>query len=124
MTDESTCLPIHPIGMAQSTDDADTMAIDVEPRYTEALLRVDEKEHLLVLYWMHELTSEQRGIRQVHPRGDRSVPLHGVFATHSPMRPNPIGVTRVKLLRVEGNRLVVRGLDAHDGSPIIDIKSG
>ncbi|UCH36661.1 MAG: SAM-dependent methyltransferase, partial [Armatimonadota bacterium] len=53
-----------------------------------------------------------------------SRPLTGVFALHSPMRPNPIGMTRVRLVRRAGNRLVVEGLDALDGSPVLDIKSG
>jgi tRNA (Thr-GGU) A37 N-methylase len=50
--------------------------------------------------------------------------LRGVFSLRSPMRPNPIGLTRVRLLKKEGNTLLVEGLDALDGSPIIDIKSG
>jgi tRNA-Thr(GGU) m(6)t(6)A37 methyltransferase TsaA len=124
MTKDSTCLPIQPIGVARTTDDDETMFLEIDARYADAFLRVAEKQHLSILYWMHELTDQQREILQVHPRGDRSVPLHGVFATRSPMRPNPIGVTRVELFGVEGNRLLVKGLDARDGSPIIDIKSG
>jgi len=57
-----------------------------------------------------------------HPRGDRSRPRRGVFALHTPYRPNPIGVTVVDLLSVEGNVLRVRGLDALNGTPILDIK--
>ncbi|MFH1739812.1 MAG: TrmO family methyltransferase, partial [bacterium] len=58
----------------------------------------------------------------VHPGGDRSRPMRGVFATRSPARPNPIGVTTVRVLDCEENALVVEGLDALDGSPIVDIK--
>jgi tRNA-Thr(GGU) m(6)t(6)A37 methyltransferase TsaA len=61
---------------------------------------------------------------KVHPQGDLNKPLRGVFSMRSPMRPNPIGLTRVRLLKKEGNTLLVEGLDALDGSPIIDIKSG
>jgi len=98
--------------------------IEVRPEHEECLLRVEECEHLWVLFWMGELAPEDREVAQVHPRGDQEVPLHGVFATHSPMRPNPIGMTRVRLIARDGLRLTVEGLDAHDGSPVIDIKSG
>jgi len=57
-----------------------------------------------------------------HPRGDRSRPKRGVFALHTPYRPNPIVVTVVDLLAVEGNVLRVRGLDALNGTPVLDIK--
>ena len=59
---------------------------------------------------------------QVHPRGDPGQPLRGVFAVRSPCRPNPIGVTTARVRRVEGNVLEVIGLDALDGSPVLDIK--
>ncbi|MGD9496955.1 MAG: tRNA (N6-threonylcarbamoyladenosine(37)-N6)-methyltransferase TrmO [Armatimonadota bacterium] len=97
--------------------------IAIRPEYEPCLLRIEECEHLWVLFWMHELDPQDRAVMQVHPRGDRSVPLHGVFATHSPMRPNPIGMTRVRLLAREGLRLTVEGLDAFDGSPVLDLKS-
>ena len=58
-----------------------------------------------------------------HPRGDRTRHLCGVFALHSPRRPNPIGVTVVELLSVNKNVLTVRGLDAFDGTPVLDLKS-
>jgi len=98
--------------------------IEVRPEYEEALLRIEDREHLWVLFWMSELRPEQRYTLQVHPRGNRENPLTGVFATHSPMRPNPIGMTRVRLIERDGLRLTVEGLDAFDGSPVIDIKSG
>lgn len=100
------------------------MRIEVRPEYSDALLRVENRSGLSILFWMHELAPEQRDTMQVHPRGNRDRPLHGVFAVRSPMRPNPIGVTEVELVRREGNNLYVRGLDAFNGSPIIDIKSG
>jgi tRNA-Thr(GGU) m(6)t(6)A37 methyltransferase TsaA len=57
-----------------------------------------------------------------HPRGDRSRPTRGVFALRSPRRPNPIGITQVEVLEVEGNVLRVHGLDAYNGTPVLDIK--
>jgi tRNA (adenine37-N6)-methyltransferase len=110
--------------MARATDASDVMTIEVRPEFSEALLLIEEQKHLLVLYWMHKLSKQQRHVLQVHPQGDKAKPLHGVFCVHSPMRPNPIGLTRVELLKVEGNVLFVKGLDAFEGSPIIDIKSG
>ena len=117
-------LSVRPVGVAHATDDPDVMVIQVHEQFADALLGVDEQTHLLVLYWMHALAPEVRYLLRSHPRGDGTRPLRGVFALHSPMRPNPIGVTRVELLGVEGTRIRVRGLDAFDGSPIIDIKSG
>lgn len=124
MNDSGLPISIRPVGIARATDDADVMVIEVKPEFGEALLLIEEQKHLLVLYWMHRLAKNGGAPLQVHPRGDASIPLHGVFATHSPRRPNPIGVTRVEVVNIEGNRLFVRGLDAFDGSPIIDIKSG
>ncbi len=110
--------------MARAIDAPDVMTIEVRPEFSEALLLIEHRKYLLVLYWMHRLSKEQRQILQVHPQGDKTKALHGVFCVHSPMRPNPIGLTRVELLKVEGNVLFVKGLDAFEGSPIIDIKSG
>jgi tRNA-Thr(GGU) m(6)t(6)A37 methyltransferase TsaA len=59
---------------------------------------------------------------KLHPKGNPDNPLVGVFASRSPNRPNPIGVTKVKLLEVRGNILVVKGLDALNGTPVLDIK--
>ena len=67
--------------------------------------------------------AEERGILQVHPRHNKSNPLTGVFATHAPVRPNLIGLTRCRLLEVVGNILNIDQIDAYDGSPVIDIKA-
>lgn len=97
--------------------------IEVLPEHEEALLRIERCEELWVLFWMHQLQPQDRATKRVHPRGNRENPLTGVFATHSQMRPNPIGMTRVRLIGRDGLRLTVEGLDAFDGSPVIDIKS-
>jgi tRNA (adenine37-N6)-methyltransferase len=98
-------------------------AIEIDSRYADALLGLQDYSHILVFYWFHQNDSrEERATLRVHPRGDRNNPLTGVFATHSPRRPNLIALTRCRLLAVAGTRLTVAGLDALDGSPVIDIK--
>jgi len=115
---------LRPIGRVVRRGEEPSALVEVLPEFADALDGVEEQEHLWVLFWMHRLTAADRRTLRVHPRGDRSRPKRGVFALHSPMRPNPIGMTRVRLLAREGNRLIVEDLDALDGSPVIDIKSG
>jgi tRNA-Thr(GGU) m(6)t(6)A37 methyltransferase TsaA len=83
---------------------------------------LEDFSHLLVLYWPHLISPERRFVTRVHPTGREDFPLVGVFATRSPARPNTILATVVKLLEREGNVLRVTGLDAVDGSPVLDIK--
>ncbi len=96
--------------------------IIIHEEFTEALVGVSEFSHLFVLFWLHEISDVQRKTLQVHPRGRRDLPLLGVFATRTMFRPNPIGLTLVELVRVESNVLTVRGLDAFDGTAVLDIK--
>jgi tRNA-Thr(GGU) m(6)t(6)A37 methyltransferase TsaA len=117
-------MEIEPIGVVVGAPEDEHQVIEVKPEFAEGLHRIEEREHLWILFWMHRLGEEHRRTLKVHPRGDPSRGIKGVFALHSPMRPNPIGMTRVKLVRREGSRLIVEGLDALDGSPVIDIKSG
>jgi tRNA-Thr(GGU) m(6)t(6)A37 methyltransferase TsaA len=74
---------------------------------------------VLVLTW---LDRARRDVLKVRPRGDPARPIQGVFGTRSPDRPNPIGLHRVEVVRVEGARMLVRHLEALDGTPIIDVK--
>ena len=83
---------------------------------------IEEFSHLLVLYWAHRVEEEGRMLTRVHPMGRKDLPLVGVFSTCSPARPNPVLVTAVRLLERQGNALRVAGLDAVNGSPVIDIK--
>ncbi|WP_107054305.1 tRNA (N6-threonylcarbamoyladenosine(37)-N6)-methyltransferase TrmO [Streptomyces sp. NRRL S-350] len=76
-------------------------------------------QEVLLLTWLHQADRE---VLAVHPRGDRSRPETGVFATRSPDRPNPIGLHRVTVLAVDGLRLRVSGLEAIDGTPVLDVK--
>lgn len=88
----------------------------------EALDGIEYFSHFFVIFWMHEISEEERRTMKVRPRGRRDMPLLGAFATRTPHRPNPIGLTLVELLEVEGNVVTVRGLDAFDGTPVLDIK--
>jgi tRNA-Thr(GGU) m(6)t(6)A37 methyltransferase TsaA len=83
---------------------------------------IEEYSHLVVLYWPHLGPPEGRSLMQGHPMGRKDFPQVGIFATCSPARPNPILMTTVRLVERRGNVLRVTGLDAVDGSPIIDIK--
>ena len=88
----------------------------------QALDQIERFSHIIVIYWMHKTSQPQRSITKVHPRGDQDLPLVGIFGTRSPARTNPIGIATVKLLEHRGNVLKVRGLDAVNGTPVLDIK--
>jgi tRNA-Thr(GGU) m(6)t(6)A37 methyltransferase TsaA len=90
--------------------------------WAEALEGINGFSHLFVIFWLHKIGEKEKKTMKVHPRGRQDMPLLGVFATRTPCRPNPIGLTRVKLLGVEGNVVTVQGLDAFDGTPVLDIK--
>lgn len=92
-------------------------AIELDERYAAALLGVASCTHLLALYWMHQARRDL--VIQV-PRHHRR-PL-GSFALRSPVRPNPIAASVVKLIGVDGARLSVVGLDCIDGTPLLDLK--
>ena len=98
-----------------------TSRIVIEGEVSEALEGIDGFSHIFVLFWLNQV-SEQPKILKVHPRGREDLPLLGIFATRTKLRPNPIGLTLVELMGVKGNVLVVRGLDAFDGTPVLDLK--
>jgi tRNA-Thr(GGU) m(6)t(6)A37 methyltransferase TsaA len=85
----------------------------------EALEGIAAGDELIVLTWFDRADRE---VRSVHPRGDRSRPRQGVFATRSPDRPNPIGLHRVEVASIDGRRMLVTNLEALDGTPIVDVK--
>lgn len=112
---------IFPVGVIIKQDE-DTW-IEIFERYTDALLGLDEFSHITVCYWFHENDNpHQRQILQVHPRKDENNPLRGVFATHSPVRPNLIAVSICQILSIHENTIQIDKIDAFDGSPVIDIK--
>lgn len=96
--------------------------IVLRSEHVEALEGITGFSHLHILFWLSEIPPQQRKIKKVHPRGRIDLPLVGVFAVRTNMRPNPIGLTLVELVKVESNVLTVRGLDAFDGTPVLDIK--
>ena len=91
-------------------------------QWAELLDGIEGFSHILVLYWPHLINPERRKLKKVHPMGRQDLPVQGIFATCSPARPNPILVSAVPLLERIDNVLKVKGLEAVDGSPIIDIK--
>ena len=112
---------IHPVGLIRKKDD--TVWIEIFAEYRDAMLGLEGFSHILVLFWFHENdTPAKRATLQVHPRRDPANPLTGVFGTHSPARPNLIGLTRCRVLAIEDNRICIDMIDALDGSPVIDIK--
>ncbi len=96
-----------------------TSEIILDEEYAGGLMDLDKNDLITVIFYFHLV---DRFKLKLHPRGDQSRPITGVFNTRSQFRPNPIGVTVVRLKSVEGNKLVVEGLDAVDGTPILDIK--
>ena len=96
--------------------------IEIDSSLTEALDNLDEFSHIIVLFWVHQYPAEGQLPLKIHPMGKIEIPLTGRFATRSPHRPNPVGKTTVRLLQRRGNILKVKGLDAIDGTPVIDIK--
>jgi L-fuculose-phosphate aldolase len=102
------------------TESAETGRLEILPQYLEAMDGIKVGQTLVVLFWLHEA---RRDILKVYPRGDHSRGLRGVFSTRSPMRPNPIALSEVTVLKVQGNEIEVSGVDVIDGTPILDIKS-
>ena len=103
--------------------------LEIHPQFAAGLDGIDGHSHLFVLVYFDRLRPEQIGPLKVKPRkllrrGFKleDLPERGVFALDSPTRPNPIGLTLVRVLGREGNRISVRGLDFFDGTPILDIK--
>ena len=103
--------------------------VEIFPEFQEALDGLDGFSHIFVLSYLHKLRPEQIGPLKVRPRRflraglkPVEVPLVGVFSIESPTRPNPIGLSLVKLVRREGRMLHVEGLDVFNGTPVLDIK--
>jgi tRNA-Thr(GGU) m(6)t(6)A37 methyltransferase TsaA len=91
-------------------------------KMTSFLDGIEDYSHIIVVYWGHKVPDEGREILKVHPAGLPDFPEQGIASTCSPARPNPVLITIVRLLKRKENRLLVEGLDAVNGSPVIDIK--
>lgn len=97
--------------------------VRIFPEFCAGLKGIEDFSHMIILYWIHLRDSEEdRRTLLVFPRRHAVNVETGVFACRSPSRPNPIGLCVVELLKIEGCTLTVKGLDAFEGSPIIDIK--
>jgi tRNA-Thr(GGU) m(6)t(6)A37 methyltransferase TsaA len=103
----------------QGVEGAPDASIEVLPSYRKALHKMEIGDEVVVITWLHRA---QRDVLKVHPRGDRSRPLTGVFSTRSPDRPNPLGLHRVKVLEIHPGRICVGPIEAIDGTPVVDIK--
>jgi tRNA-Thr(GGU) m(6)t(6)A37 methyltransferase TsaA len=124
-------LALHPIGRVSSSLTAREQAprqgdegapdawITFEPAVAAGLRDLSPGEDVLLLTWLHRARRDELETR---PRDDPARPMTGVFSTRSPDRPNPIGIHRVRILAVDGLRLHVRGLEALDGTPVVDVK--
>jgi len=118
----------HPIGLVENRFDASSSReemrsgesrITLHPALTGGLEGLSTGEQVLVLFYFDRI--ESFDLHQ-HPRGDRDRKKRGVFTLRSPRRPNPIGATVVDVVSITDNVLTVRGLDAFDGTPVLDIK--
>src|SRR5262245_45481619 len=105
----------------QGSEGAPDAWLEIEPWAAEALHGLVPGDEIIVITWLHEA---RRDVLQVHPRSDPRRALTGVFATRSPDRPNPLGLHPVFVRSIEGNRLRIGPIEAIDGTPVVDIKSG
>ena len=124
-------IELQPIGSVRSPLDDPTTApkqgdegapdawLVLEPAVLAGIDGIGIGDRILVLTW---LDRARRDVLRVHPRGDPSRSRQGVFSTRSPDRPNPIGLHRVEVADIDGNRLRVHGLEALAGTPILDLK--
>lgn len=125
------CYDIKPIGVVRSELTSRRSAprqgnrgapdawIEVVPPVSEGLEGITAGCEIILITWLHK---SHREILKVHPRGDKSKPVTGVFSTRSPDRPNPVGLHPVSVLEITENRIKVGPLEAIDGTPVIDIK--
>ena len=122
---------IQPVGVIRSeiknredaplfyTEGAPDAFLEMIPEYSDGLYRMRVGDEIIVITWFH---LARREALKVHPKGDVSNPLTGVFSTRSPDRPNPLGLHRVKVLEINPAGLRIGPIEAIDGTPVIDIK--
>jgi tRNA-Thr(GGU) m(6)t(6)A37 methyltransferase TsaA len=125
-------ITLTPIGFVKTTraepvDDAwdaetTTIELDASQFTPDALLSLDQFSHIEVIYWFHHPEAEKPNLGARRPRGRADWPMVGIFAQRAKNRPNRLGLTVCKLLKVDGLKIRVSGLDAIDGTPVVDIK--
>ena len=112
---------IFPIGVIKKKDQSDY--IEIYERYEDAVQGLEEYTHLILLTWFHGSdTKTKRETLKVHPMGNKANPLTGIFATRSPVRPNPIALFSCRIVAIKGRLIYIESIDAYDGSPVLDIK--
>ena len=112
---------IHPIGKVVKENDKTMIVLD--EKYQSGLLGLEKHSHVHVVYWFDKNdTPEGRAVLQVHPRGNKQLPLTGVFATHSPFRPNLIAISKCNIISIHENVIEIEDIDAFGGSPVLDLK--
>ena len=122
-------ITFHPVGHVERDAGDEGLSYDelrarparivLDPALVDGLLGLEPGTDIVVLFVFHRSAGYDL---QFHPRGDPSRPIRGVFATRSPRRPNPIAMTSARIRRIEGNMVEVVGLDALNGSPVLDVK--
>lgn len=118
---ESEYFKVYPIGKVEKKDGRTFIVLDKE--FEAGLKGLEKHSYVHVVYWFDRNdTPEKRSIIQVHPRADMNSPLTGVFATHSPFRPNLIAISRCDIISIKGNVIEIKDIDAFDGSPVLDLK--
>lgn len=114
-------LTVSPIGIIRKQ--ADSVVIEIDEAYEKGMLGLKLFSHISVYYWFDKNdTPNGRAVLRVHPCRNKKNPLTGVFATHSPLRPNLIGASLCRILSIDKTRITIDDIDAFDGSPVIDIK--
>ena len=103
----------------QGAEGAPDAWLDVRAEFASALSGMEPGDEIIVITWLHRA---DRAVLEVHPRDDPANPLTGVFATRSSDRPNPLGLHRVTVREIDGERLRVGPIEAIDGTPVVDIK--
>jgi tRNA-Thr(GGU) m(6)t(6)A37 methyltransferase TsaA len=121
-------IEIRPIGYVRRTSTGEKVRdrsliseIILNDTLTKALDGIDGWSHVYIIYWLHRIEQRETQVLLFSGDGPDKPPV-GTLATRAPIHPNPIGLTLVELTSREGNVLRVRGLDAYDGSPVLDIK--
>ena len=130
MSDANT-FSLTPVGFIQSSikhrrdapkqghEGAPQAWLEIIPAVAKGLQGITIGQEIVLITWLHQ---SRRNVLKLHPRGDKNLPLTGVFATRSPDRPNPLGLHRVTVLEIVRNRLRVAPLEAIDATPVVDIK--